>query len=341
MLQSLFLSHTDTLTPTPLPPCLMRTMELQTSSSSTRYVQELLPLVRRIRGLKHPASRRTKAKLIRLAADLCLIKAAGRHAKWGKALFRTLRRKNAAQYASPKISMIETVDAEAGAHCHSLHPDSADADADECRTFSSAKMKTSCDRNRRHLPRYRRHLSRKRFCSFVIGNEYIIARTPGLCYRYHGTHRHRGFSTLVIHQLQLEHPQAACGGGVRSLSRRRSWFKKSQMMVARPQHANCMTKKQSAQRSGISDRACAEPKVSSAVFIESNNGDENADAVHIDMAGRTGALQKLIPGGSSLLDPASLFEETALYILALQMQVHSLSALTKALGTTPTHSKIP
>ncbi|MCO5563304.1 hypothetical protein L7F22_016944 [Adiantum nelumboides] len=310
-------------------------MELQTSSSSTRYVQELLPLVRKIRGFKHSASRRTKAKLIRLAADLCLIKAAGRQAKWGKALFRTLRQKKAAQiYASPKISMIETVDAEAGARCRSLSAAQQDsADADECRTFSSAKMKTSCDRYRRHLPH-------KRLCSFVnIGNGYIIARIPNLCYKYHRTHCHRGFSTLAIHQLQHEHCQAACGG-VRSLNRRRSWFKKSQTMFARLQHAN-MTKKLLAQRSGISDRTCTEPKVSSAVFIESNNGDENADAVHIDMAGRIGALQKLIPGGSSLSDPASLFEETALYILALQMQVHSLSALTKALGTTPTHSKIP
>ncbi|KAH7387941.1 hypothetical protein KP509_16G049700 [Ceratopteris richardii] len=52
------------------------------------------------------------------------------------------------------------------------------------------------------------------------------------------------------------------------------------------------------------------------------------------MSGQLEDLQQIIPGGPLLMDPACLFKETALYILALKMQVHSLSLLASNFSST-------
>ncbi|KAI5067745.1 hypothetical protein GOP47_0018273 [Adiantum capillus-veneris] len=308
----------------------MSKMEMQELSMQTRYVKEMLPLLKRIHSRKPVASKREKAKLIRLAADFCLVNAAGRHSKWGKALSRSLRRKNVpTHHGMRKRSAIETTDAGAAGGDGSL----ADACRSRRRICFSAKLKRNCNRHR-HRP------TQQKRCFRIDDCRYIIAKVHGLRYRYQGAVCCRGFSTLSsqstsIHQRRC---QAAYCRSLLRPRRTRSWFKKCpSTSCSRLQQSN-MAKKVVAQRSPICKTYCNQPSIDSADTFnsESNNEGTNPDTVH-DMHGRIEALQKLIPGGDLLMDQASLLEETALYILALQMQVHSLSALA-TISATPTHS---
>eukprot|EP00250_Pteridium_aquilinum_P007060 c16855_g1_i1 orf=464-1312(-) len=275
-------------------------MEVQEfSQQERRYIEELVPMLRRIH--RQPAyscslTKRERAQVVRFAADICLVKAAGGTAKWCEALHKTLINTDNATRFIHRRNITTQVDIEVCARKNSRRSRSAASVAD-ARTYykfwgarrthgNSWPQACTYDRNRgarisgNNISPYYKYR----------GARIHVTNMP----RYWGARTRRGNKT----------PNASI-----TLYRK---FHGAHTHGTNRSH-------------GRIHKTHAKPIIIANALARTSSDD------HIfEMAGQIEDLQHLIPGGTSLIDPASLLEETALYILALQMQVHSLHTLAYA-----------